>query len=180
MKPVETGGGDDALRLRAAAGDTYPLTLVRPFAFDEPLAPIVAARRAGQAVDITILHAAFAELQRTSDAIVVEGAGGLLVPITETDTFATLFKRWDVELIVVAANRLGAINHTMLTLECAQTHGIPVRGVVLNTVSPEPPGIAEETNLELLRELAGVPVVDLPYGGTVTELARRLVRFLHA
>ena len=180
MKPVETGAGDDAIQLRTAAGNAHPLELIRPFAFDEPLAPSVAAQRAGQAIDVATLDAAFATLQQGSDVIVVEGAGGLLVPITKAETFATLFKRWELELVVVAANRLGAINHTLLTLGCARAYEIPIRGVVLNTISADPPGTAERTNLEVLRELAGVPILEIPYEATSADLAGRLVKFLHA
>lgn len=180
MKPVETGAGDDAIQLRRAAGEIHSIELVRPLSFEEPLAPLVAARRAQQPIDLTTLDAAFTTLQAMSDVVVVEGAGGLLVPITETHSFATLFKRWGLELIVVAANRLGAINHTLLTVEHARTSGLPLRGVVLNTVSPAPPGVAEATNLAVLRELSGVPVIEVPHGTAPPDIARRLVKFLDA
>jgi dethiobiotin synthetase len=167
MKPVETGGGDDAARLLAAAGDLYPIDLVRPIAFAEPLAPLVAAQRAGTPIDVRVLDTAFSQLRAMSDTIVVEGAGGLLVPVTETETFATLFKRWELELIVVAANRLGTVNHTLLTVQCAQAHGLTVRGVVLNTISNGPSGVAEQTNRALLEELlCTIPVVSVPHAST--------------
>jgi dethiobiotin synthetase len=181
MKPIETGDGDDATRLCTAAGDIYPLDLVRPIAFAEPLAPIIAARRAHTPINIGALDTAFSQLLATSDAIVVEGAGGLLVPLTETETFATLFKRWELELIIVAANRLGAVNHTLLTVQCARVHGLAIRGVILNTISNARPSIAELTNQGLLKELLPtIPVVNIPYTDTpqdtshVAELIRGL------
>src|SRR4051794_21451453 len=94
MKPIETGGGDDAERLLHAAGGTHPLALVRPIAFAEPLAPLVAARRARAPIDPGVLDAAFQRLAASVDVVVVEGAGGLLVPITEEESYATLFRRW--------------------------------------------------------------------------------------
>jgi dethiobiotin synthetase len=185
MKPVETGGGDDAVRLSIAAGDMYPLDLVRPISFAEPLAPLVAARRAHAPIDVAVLNAAFSQLRSMSDTIVVEGAGGLLVPVTDTETFATLFKRWELELIVVAANRLGAVNHTLLTVECARVHGLTVRGVVLNTISNGQSDVAERTNEALLKELLrSIPVVSVPYISTphgdrkMAELLAELFRDL--
>jgi len=153
MKPVESGGSADAERLRTAAGMTHPMHLVCPISLAEPLAPLVAARRANITVDVQILDSAFSELCATSDAIVVEGAGGLLVPITETESFATLFKRWDLDLMIVAPNRLGTINHTLLTVRAARDHGLRVRAVVLNAVCGQPRDVAELTNLALLQEL---------------------------
>lgn len=164
MKPVETGGSDDAERLREAAGARHPLRLVRPAAYDDPAAPLVAARRARRPVDLEMLDRAHAELSRDSDAVVVEGAGGLLVPITESESYATLFQRWGLELVIVAANRLGVINHTLLTVAAARSHGLVVRAVVLNTAAAGFAGVAERTNEAVLKELLrSVPVVSLPF-----------------
>lgn len=181
MKPVESGGSTDAQQLLDASGIAYPMQLVRPFAFEEPLAPLVAARRARTRIDVNVLDAAFAELCTMSDAVVVEGAGGLLVPITETESFATLFKRWNLPLVIVAANRLGAVNHALLTVEAALAYGIDVRAVVLNSVSDERHGTAERTNQAVLKELLRtIPVVNFPYTRTpqdyvqLATLAREL------
>ena len=169
MKPVETGvhPGDprsDAHRLREAAGATDEIATVRPLLLAEPLAPWVATARGGTAVDLAALDDAFHRLSRGRDAIVVEGAGGLLVPLTRDVAYDALFTQWELDLVVVARNRLGAINHTLLTVRVAHDAGLRVRGVVLNTVGPEPPGIAEATNLETLSELLDpVPVMPLPW-----------------
>jgi len=164
MKPIESGGSDDGERLRAAAGARHPIQLVRPVAYEEPAAPLVAGRRAQQRVDTDLLDRALAAVERDSDALVVEGAGGLLVPLTETESFATLFARWRLELVIVAANRLGVLNHTLLTVESARAHGLTVRAVVLNTVSADQPGVAERTNEAVLKELLRVvPVLRVPY-----------------
>ena len=169
MKPVETGvsPGDpksDAALLRDAAGSDDPLELVRPLVLAEPLAPWAVTARGGSAVDLDALDAAFRALQEGRDAILVEGAGGLLVPLTRDVAYDGLFVQWDLDLVVVAGNRLGAINHTLLTVRAAHDAGLRVRGVVLNTLDPEPPGIAESTNLEVLKELlAPVPVLPFPW-----------------
>jgi dethiobiotin synthetase len=169
MKPVETGvaQGDprgDGARLREAAGGGDALEHVRPLLLTEPLAPWVAAARGGAQIDLDALDAAFAALCDGRDAIVVEGAGGLLVPLTRDVAYDGLFVQWDLDLVVVAGNRLGVINHTLLTVRAAHDAGLRVRGVVLNTLDPDPPGIAERTNLQALRELlAPIPVLPLPW-----------------
>jgi dethiobiotin synthetase len=169
MKPVETGvspddPASDAARLRDAAGEDDAMDLVRPLLLKEPLAPWVASARGGTQVDLDALDAAFRTLSQDRDAILVEGAGGLLVPLTRDIAYDGLFVQWDLDLVVVAGNRLGAINHTLLTVRAAHDAGLRVRGVVLNTVGPEPPRIAESTNLETLTELlAPVPVLHFPW-----------------
>ena len=169
MKPVETGvkaadPASDAMRLRAAAGAMDPVERVRPILMAEPLAPWVAQARAGGTVDLAALDAAYHALAEGRDAILVEGAGGLLVPLTRELAFDGLFVKWGLDLVVVAGNRLGAINHTLLTVRTARDVGLRVRGVVLNALGPEPGGIAERTNLEALAELLDpVPVLPFPW-----------------
>ena len=164
MKPVESGGTADAEALWRAAGTLYSMELVCPVSLAEPLAPLVAARRANTGVDVAVLDAAFATLSTDSDAIVVEGAGGLLVPITEQESFATLFRRWDLDLVIVAPNRLGTINHTLLTVRVARECGLHVRAVVLNTMTDQPDGTPERTNPELLEELLpDIRIVPFPF-----------------
>jgi dethiobiotin synthetase len=169
MKPVETGvraddPRSDAVQLRAAAGSDLPLEDVRPVLLAEPLAPWVALSRAGGSVDLRALDAAFDRVCAGADAVLVEGAGGLLVPLTRDLAYDGLFVAWDLDLVIVAGNRLGAINHTQLTVRAAHDAGLRVRGVVLNALGPEPGGIAERTNLEALAELLDpVPVLPFPW-----------------
>ncbi|HEV2130681.1 MAG TPA: dethiobiotin synthase [Longimicrobiaceae bacterium] len=169
MKPVETGVavGDpesDAARLRAAAGGTDPMDDVCPIVLPEPLAPWVAARRANTRVDLERLDRAFVRLCGDRDVVVVEGAGGLLVPLTRVVAFDDLFRRWKLEVVVVAGNRLGVLNHALLTVRAARASGLPVRGVVLNQLSTACPGTAERTNRDALVELLpDVPVVTFPW-----------------
>lgn len=169
MKPIETGvkaddPRSDAVLLRDAAGNDDPIETVRPVLLAEPLAPWVALSRAGSAVDLRALDDAFQRLTEGRDAVLVEGAGGLLVPLTRDLAFDGLFVGWDLDLVIVAANRLGTLNHTLLTVRAAHDAGLRVRGVVLNTTSQEPGGIAERTNLEALSELLEpIPVLPFPF-----------------
>ena len=173
MKPVETGvlpgASSDAARLSAAAGGGDPPGDVGPVTYAEPLAPLVAAERAGRPVDLNAIDAAFARLTAERDAIVVEGAGGLRVPLTHQLSFAELFARWRLAVVIVAANRLGAINHVMLTVHAARAVKLRIAGVVVNAVTGAAPDVAAQTNAAtLVQLLPGVPVLSWPW---VTDLS---------
>lgn len=169
MKPVETGvtpddASTDARALALAAGTAASMRDVCPIALDEPLAPWIAARRAGRSVTMKPLDDSFHRLSRDADAILVEGAGGLLVPITATDTYLTLFRRWSLDAIVVAANRLGVINHTRLTVRALSDASVRVLGVVLNETDGAMPDLARRTNHEALQTLLpDTRVVSFPW-----------------
>ncbi|HZS62246.1 MAG TPA: dethiobiotin synthase [Gemmatimonadaceae bacterium] len=176
MKPVETGVDNnepsDARRLWDAAGGHDSLDDVCPERFDEPLAPWVAARRAGRPIALSSIEAARTRLETGRDALIVEGAGGLLVPLTDGVAYDTLFRRWGLDCIIVAANRLGAVNHTLLTLRAARAAGLRVRAVVLNTLCPGEMSIAEQTNFDTLRRLVpDATVLSFPYQGGAGALA---------
>jgi dethiobiotin synthetase len=164
MKPIETGEQlGDAKLLREAAGSIDPLKNVCPVHFREPVAPFAAAYRSGTTINLSLLDDAYSRLSAAREAIVVEGAGGLLVPITREMSFATLFKRWNLTLLIVAANKLGVLNHTLLTLSAAQSRGIRVAGIVLNDVPRESPDASVDSNLAVLRQLlTEVPVIAFP------------------
>lgn len=164
MKPIETGVfartrndgpsiRSDAERLRDAAGVPDPIARIRPISLVEPLAPMVAARRAGLTLDLRALDDAFTVLSADREVIIVEGAGGLLVPITPTMHFGHLFARWQCDVVVVAGNRLGVINHTLLTVQAAAAMGLRVRAVVLTSVTGREASVAEATNGDALVSL---------------------------
>ena len=140
MKPVETGvvsGPADALRLREAAVDPAPLEDICPYRLRAPLAPAVAARAEGVTIDLARLETLIRRRQAAADVLLVEGAGGLLVPIRDAVTYADLAARLGLPLLVVAANRLGTINHCALTARVAAAAGLTVLGFVLSQPSPQ-------------------------------------------
>ena len=168
MKPIETGvsrgaEGSDHLLLASAAGVEASVD-VCPLIYAEPVAPWIAARRAGEQVNISLLDSAFERICGDRDVVVVEGAGGLLVPIDSTIRYDGLFARWGLEVLIVAANRLGAINHVLLTVESATRARLTVRGVVLNSMAGMGAGgIASTENGSAIRELLPqIPVVEFP------------------
>lgn len=158
MKPIETGVGGagprDALALRAAAGDADPLGDVCPQRFSLPAAPTVAARDAGERVDLEAVRAAFERLAARHDWLVVEGAGGLLVPAAAGVRMADLAAQLGLPLLLVARAALGTINHTLLTLEAAAARGLPLVGVVVSHAGGAL-SAADAANLGALREELG-------------------------
>jgi dethiobiotin synthetase len=161
MKPVETGvesEPEDALRLRAAAADPAPLDVICPYRLRAPLAPALAARVEGVTIDIERLTALVARRAAAADVLLVEGAGGLLVPLAGRTTWAELAARCALPLLIVGANRLGTINHCALTARAAMASGLAVRGVVLSQRDREADPSAA-TNAAAVHDLTGLPVL---------------------
>ena len=160
MKPVETGVGPggpaDALALRAAARTADALSDVCPQRFALAAAPTVAARAEGRCVDLAAIDAAWQRLRAQHDFMVVEGAGGLLVPVAEGVTVADLAARFALPLVVVARAALGTINHTRLTVEVARARGLAVAGVAV-CYADGIPSATDSANLEALRSEPGAP-----------------------
>lgn len=154
-KPVQTGleraqAGDAAFVAAAAK-----VPVIECLRFPEPLAPAVAAERAGKVIDVGAL---LNDLEKASDGfdrVVVEGAGGLLVPLWEEVTMADLAAGLGAGLVVVTRPGLGTLNHTALTIEAANSRGLPVDGLVISGWPPDP-GVTEQTNLERLSAMAPV------------------------
>ncbi|MDH3443653.1 MAG: dethiobiotin synthase [Deltaproteobacteria bacterium] len=171
MKPAETGcdAGDgklvrqDAIALKAAAGCEIPLDTICPYQFREPLAPSVAAEREGISLDVHRLMAIYREISAAYDITLVEGAGGLMVPLLPSYTYADFAQVLKLPVIVVAPNKLGVINHLLLTLEHASCKGLRVLGYILNHLEPTR-SLAAETNGEALASLSAIPCAgELPY-----------------
>lgn len=171
IKPAETGClekdgklfPEDAWRLKSASGCAEPIEIICPYRLPEPLAPSIAAERAGVKIDVDHLLAVYREISAKHDITLVEGAGGLLVPLVPSFTFADFARVAKLPLIVVAANKLGVINHLLLTLEHASCKGLRTVGYVLNRATDEA-SLAAETNREVLSGLTGVPCLgEIPF-----------------
>ncbi len=198
MKPIATGGirrrGErvslDAMLLARAASIDDPMSLVNPICFREPLAPYVAAQRAGQSIRWASMRRAFAQLQQRHRFLIVEGIGGLLVPLSRRQTVADLIRAFDLPVLIVARRRLGTLNHTLLTVREARRQGLHVRGVVLNAAEAPTRNtglrLAEQTNPQALAECLSTPLLGkTPYeasliNGKVSDSTwrRQLVRWI--
>lgn len=162
MKPIETGVGSegplDAIALRAAAGADDALDLVCPQQFALPAAPTVAAAYEGREVDLGVVDAAWTVLSARHDSMLVEGAGGLLVPAAAGVTMGDLAGRLGLPLLITARGALGTINHTLLTLEAAERRGLELAGVVISHTTGRLSD-ADAANLAELRAALGKKLV---------------------
>lgn len=167
MKPVTSGcreenGGlvsDDALLLCHAAGVECSDD-VTPYLLREPLAPAEAAKIDGVRIDFSRIRESYQRLAAANDVMIVEGAGGLMVPLVGGLLVADLVRELNLPLLVVARPNLGTINHTVLTCYAAQQMGLSVAGVIVNNL-PASPGLAERSAPHHIGSLCGAPVLGL-------------------
>jgi dethiobiotin synthetase len=177
MKPVQTGAKpvngrveseDLKLLLKAVAIDE-PHELTNPYCLELASAPDLAAKLAGIQIEPQQIIRAYQKLTTGYRTVIVEGAGGLLVPIRDGYTFVDLVKELKLPILIVARATLGTINHTALTVKCAQSEGIPVAGIILNHASPGADGLVEKHNPAIIQQLTGVPVWGtVPYSPSIS------------
>ena len=167
MKPVATGChshddkhliSPDAVYLWEAAENEFP-ALTNPERYRNPLAPHAAASIEKHIVDPEKLIKAYKELQKHYDFLIVEGIGGLFVPLAKDYYVSNLIKDFDLPLVVVSRSSLGSINHTLLTVDAAMIRGLDVRGIIFNRVPLMNYSMAEVTNPKVIHELTGVPIL---------------------
>ena len=166
---------DDALALWRAAGEPGTLKAVCPQRFAAPLAPHLAARQERKEIDSKLLRKGIDYWRKRSDVIVVEGAGGLMSPIGESDYVADLADEFGFPLVVVAPNRIGTINSTLQTLiaAAARPRPLPIAGIVLNDIFPQDSGDPSMHSNRMELELRCVPPVlaHLSHGATLFDTA---------
>jgi dethiobiotin synthetase len=166
MKPAATGcrrrGGkriaEDVEFLRAAAESNDEPELVCPYMLREPLAPEMAAQIEGIRINTRKIIAAYRELSRKHEVMIVEGAGGIFVPIKKNYFMLDLLPAFTLPTLVVIRPGLGTINHTMLTCEVLRTRGAKVAGLIMNDY-PKKPSLSERTNPDVLRRYGKAPLL---------------------
>ena len=169
MKPVATGCrrrreglvSEDAEFLAKAADVLDPLEDIAPICLAEPLAPTVAAARAGIEIDLAPMWRAWRRLRKAHDVMLVEGIGGALCPVTPNRSVADLAQTFRLPVLVVARPGLGTINHTVMTVEALQARGLQVAGVVINRYNHDTEDVAELTSPDEIQRITGVAVVGL-------------------
>jgi dethiobiotin synthetase len=173
MKPIAAGGvespggftNEDSIAHRAASTVRVPPELDNPILLPEPLSPHIAAARAGSPIDFARVLAAVSGLRARTDALVVEGAGGFLVPLSETQTGADLAVALELPLVLVVGMRLGCLNHALLSAEAIRARGLVLAGWIANRIDPG--FLCPEENLAYLRTHLGAPLwADLPFSPT--------------
>ena len=158
FKPISCGDREDAVILAAASGN-LSLDEVNPLHFSSAVAPHVAALLENKTIDPAQILASYQAISEIYDPVIVEGAGGWEVPITENYFVSDLAKDLNLPVILVAANRLGALNHILLTLAAIQAKGLKCAGIILNHLEDEmdTPMI---TNKGIIESLTQVPLLD--------------------
>jgi dethiobiotin synthetase len=172
MKPVESGclqQGDvlvpsDGMFIKTIAHMEENIRQITPCCFKSPLAPLPASENEDISVDFEKINKAFADISGNYDVVIVEGIGGLLVPITRNYFVIDMAKYFNLPLIVVSRPSLGTINHTMLTVNYALKEGLRVAGIIINYNQPPENTLAEATNAEIIKRVSPVPVIGIfPY-----------------
>ncbi len=179
LKPVASGceridgrwQNEDARALRAAAQNDQDYESVNPIALAPAIAPHIAAQDAGVELGVArLLSVTEATRARHDDVLLIEGAGGFLVPLNDRECYADWVQALHVPVILVVAMRLGCINHALLTVEAIRARGLPLAGWVAN--SPQPAMNRYDENLTYLRDHIPSPLLaELPWQGGQPEQA---------
>lgn len=166
MKPVATGCmitdekliNADARYLAKAAGKKED-DVINPVRFAPPLAPSVAAQMVHESIDLTVIKKAYDAVTLHHDCVVVEGIGGIMVPITDTYFVRDMVSDFGLPAIVVGRVDLGTINHTLMTVELLRQKNIPIIGIILNAPQATGVSFAAKTNPDVITKLSGLPVL---------------------
>lgn len=167
LKPVATGCvrrreglvSEDAEFIAHCADVRFPLDVICPQRYAEPLAPAVAAQRAGRPIEWDAIDRSVAMMARESDVMIVEGVGGLMTPMDDRHTFRDVAVALRAPAVVVARPGLGTINHTLLTVGALREAKAAVAGVVIDRYPADSPPVAEETNPRAIEKWGKVPVL---------------------
>lgn len=166
MKPVaagcEAGKWLDVEQLIAASTVSAAREWINPYALVPPIAPHIAAKQAGVTIDLAVIQQAFYALQKTADRVIVEGAGGFLVPLGDRYDTRDLACALGLPVVLVVGLRLGCLNHALLTAEAIQASGLPLAGWVANQIDPAMASLAE--NVDTLQQRLAAPLLGvLPF-----------------
>jgi dethiobiotin synthetase len=175
MKPIETGfllRSSDAFFLKKIAGVKDSIESISPYRLKHPLSPFAAAQIEDVSIHFERIARAYEILLKVHQALLVEGAGGLLVPITRSMLMADLALRLNLPILIISRISLGTLNHTLLTVEAARRRGIKVIGVVFNHLAQRR-GMAEKTNLPVIKHYLDVPILgEIPYASFLKKMGR--------
>lgn len=185
MKPFATAGrvfskkyrSSDTAVLARAAGTFEPDHELNPFFYSIAASPLMASQARNEPpVDIAKTMLALEKLAGRHDFTIVEGIGGIMVPLTENEYVADFAKRIDLPVVIVSQPMLGTLNHTLLTVMACQKFGLDIKGIIINKM-PKKPSIIEQKTPKVIEELSGVPVLGtLPFskGANYAKIGRLL------
>jgi dethiobiotin synthetase len=166
LKPLSSGDREDARLLRKASGEILSLDEINPVHFREPAAPLVAARAENREIDFATLNPSIAAMSTRFSHLAVEGVGGWRVPLAPKYDVRDWARDLGFPVVVVALNRLGVLNHTLLTVDSIRDAGLTCAAVVLNPGPDASPDLdlARRENILVLRSVLDLPVLELEGG----------------
>lgn len=157
FKPIATGSRSDARVLKKYSGMEEPIEVINPVFYKKPLAPYVAKEFEGKSFRVSEIDLIFQRLKKKYEIVLVEGVGGILVPVTKKLWVIDLPSRWKIPVLIVGRPGLGTINHTLLTIEVLRRKGVKILGFVFNYSQPEKPTLAHKTNPSVIAEIGKTP-----------------------
>ena len=169
FKPIASGCrhereglvSDDTEFLAMCADADYPLSVITPVTYKTPAAPVTCAEIEGCPVDFEAIVTAYKYLCETCDVVLVEGIGGAMVPITETETILDLAAAFDLPAVIVGRPDLGTINHSLLTIAAVRNAGLPVAGLVINGYNAETADVPEETSPHVICDFSNTNLLSV-------------------
>ncbi len=186
VKPVGTGGIDiegrlyseDAIFLKKTLNLDLPLELMSPICLKHPLSPKTAADHEKKQIDLAAINIALQKVKDTKpDVTLIEGVGGVLVPLRHDYLVIDLIKALKRPVIIVARTGLGTINHTLLTTSLLKQEKVPIAGIIFNHNHPGEKGISEKTNPKEVERLSGLKILgELPYQKDISKLTYEQVK----
>ena len=170
MKPIASGCevistfdstlvNADVFSLTNASNVVASINLISPYRFAPAIAPHIAAEEAGVVMELMLITQAYQKLSKLAEVVIVEGAGGLLVPINQKQTLADVAQALHLPIILVVGMRLGCINHALLTVAALEQRGLKLAGWIANQIDPELPNF--EQILATLKQRIGAPCLDV-------------------
>ena len=167
MKPVAAGCelvdgewvNEDVVKLQAASNVQAPRELINPYSFKEAIAPHIAAKNAGVQIKIEKIMQAYHQLTSMADVVIVEGAGGFLVPLNQSENMADLAATLTIPIILVVGMKLGGINHSLLTAEAIKSRNLNLHGWVANLIDPDMPFLQENIQT-ITKQLRLAPIFE--------------------
>ncbi|MBU0629642.1 MAG: dethiobiotin synthase [Candidatus Margulisbacteria bacterium] len=157
MKPISCGPDNDAVLLKKKLKLKDPIHLINPIHLKPPLSPLAASRLEKKKINLKPIFAAYRELAKRRQMVLVEGVGGVAVPISTNYCVIDLIKELKLPVIIVARAGLGTINHTLLTVGALKDQEIEIMGIIINGFRGKE--LSERTNAQMIEELSGVPVI---------------------
>lgn len=164
VKPIASGGvevdgelvSEDAIAYQQIGGIEAPLRLMNPICFQRPASPHFAAEWEGRKIDLLSLCDSIQSIAKSEEALIIEGVGGWLVPLNDDELVADMAARLNLPIIIVSANRLGTINHTLLTIESIRNFGIEPAGIIFTKPDPSPSTDLHENNITSIQHFGNV------------------------